>query len=224
MYDLEGQQVNKTLSGGAAGFSTIFENAAETSAEGVELEVFGSPTDQFRFSAAVSYLHSRYDDFLTKDPLDPRNVSGGVPAGDPATDFVPPGGVPDVQLAGNPTRNSPDWAWNLHGEYDLGGEMLGGLFTLMGDVSYKDDVYFTEFKRLLEGPGELHGPGHAASLCIGRRAMDRRALGQEPDRRRSRIEHVSARHGSRHWRHLHAAANLRAHIGLPVLTGPAAGS
>ena len=151
MYDLEGQQVNKTLSGGAAGFSTIFENAAETSAEGVELEVFGSPTDQFRFSAAVSYLHSRYDDFLTKDPLDPRNVSGGVPAGDPATDFVPPSGVPDVQLAGNPTRNSPDWAWNLHGEYDLGGEMLGGVFTLMGDVSYKDDVYFTEFKRLLEG-------------------------------------------------------------------------
>jgi len=151
MYDLAGQQINKTLSGGPAGFSTIFENAAETSAEGVELEIFASPTDQFRLSGAVSYMHSRYDDFLTKDPLDPRNVSGGLPAGDPATDFVPPAGVPDVQLAGNATRNSPDWAWNLHAEFDFGGANGGGVFTLMGDVSYKDDVYFTEFNRLLEG-------------------------------------------------------------------------
>jgi iron complex outermembrane recepter protein len=150
MYDLKGQQVNKTLSGGAAGFSTIFENAAQTSAEGVELELFASPTDRFRFSGAVSYLHSRYDDFLTKDPLDPRNVSGGAAAGNPATDFVPPSGVPDVQLAGNPTRNSPDWAWTLHAEYDFG-LPAEGMLTLMGDVSYKDDVYFTEFARLLEG-------------------------------------------------------------------------
>ena len=57
MYDLEGQQVNKTLSGGPAGFSTIFENAAETSAEGVELEIFASPTEQFRLSAARA-LHA----------------------------------------------------------------------------------------------------------------------------------------------------------------------
>ena len=149
-YDLTGQQINKTLSGGAAGFSTIFENAAEASAEGAELELFAAPTDNFRFSAAISYLHSRYDDFLTKDPLDPRNVSGGAPAGNPATDFVAPNGVPDVQLAGNPTRNSPDWAGNVHGEYDFG--LTGqGTLTLMGDVSYKDDVYFTEFARLLEG-------------------------------------------------------------------------
>jgi iron complex outermembrane receptor protein len=150
MYDLEGQQINKTLSGGPAGFSTIFQNAAETTAEGVEIEVFASPTDRFRLSSSISYLHSRYDDFLTKDPLDPRNVSGGAPAGNPATDFVPPSGVPDVQLAGNPTRNSPDWSGNFHAEYDFG---LGtrGTLTLMGDVSYKDDVYFTEFARLLEG-------------------------------------------------------------------------
>ena len=148
-YDLEGQQINKTLSGGPAGFSTIFENAAETSADGAEVEVFASPTDRFRFSGSVSWLHSRYDDFLTKDPLDPRNVSGGAPAGDPATDFVPPNGVPDIQLAGNPTRNSPDWSGNLHAEYDF--VLPAGTLTLMGDVSYKDDVYFTEFARLIEG-------------------------------------------------------------------------
>jgi iron complex outermembrane receptor protein len=149
-YDLEGQQVNKTLSGGPAGFSTIFENAAKTTADGVELELFAAPTDQFRVSAAVSYLDSKYEDFLTKDPLDPRNVAGGTPAGDPATDFVPPSGVPDVQLAGNPTRNSPEWAGNLHAEYDFALPADAKL-TLGGDISYKDDVYFTEFARLLEG-------------------------------------------------------------------------
>jgi iron complex outermembrane recepter protein len=148
-YDLDGQQINKTLSGGPAGFSTIFQNAAQTSAEGVELEMFASPTDRFRASGGISYLHSRYDDFLTKDPLDPRNVSGGAPAGNPATDFVPPNGVPDVQLAGNPTRNSPDWSGNLHAEYDF--PLAAGTLTLMGDVSYKDDVFFTEFARPLEG-------------------------------------------------------------------------
>jgi iron complex outermembrane receptor protein len=149
-YNLEGQQINKTLSGGPAGFSTIFQNAAQTSAHGVELEVFAAPADRFRMSGALSYEHSRYDDFLTKDPLDPRNVAGGVPAGNPATDFVAPNGVPDVQLAGNPTRNSPDWAGTVHAEYDFP-LAASGTLRVMGDVSYKDTVYFTEFARLLEG-------------------------------------------------------------------------
>jgi iron complex outermembrane receptor protein len=116
----------------------------------VELEIFASPTEQLRLSGAVSYMHSRYDDFLTKDPLDPNNIATPGPPtfpGDP-TGFNP--AEPEVQLAGNPTRNSPDWAWNLHGEFDFG-SALGGVFTLMGDISYKDDIFFTEFNRLLEG-------------------------------------------------------------------------
>ena len=76
-----------------------------------------------------------------------RDAGSADLPGDP-TGFNP--AEPEVQLAGNPTRNSPDWAWNLHGEFDFGAA-LGGVFTLMGDVSYKDDIYFTEFNRLLEG-------------------------------------------------------------------------
>lgn len=156
-YELQGQQINKTISGGPAGFGTIFENAAEASAEGFELEFFATPTEQFRFSGAVSYLHSRYDDFLTKDPLDPNNIQTPGPPTFPAdpTGFNP--AEPDVQLAGNPTRNSPDWAFNLHAEYDFAGPdmPLGGMFTLMGDVSFRDKVYFTEFNRLLEGQSEF---------------------------------------------------------------------
>jgi iron complex outermembrane receptor protein len=170
-YELSGQQINKTLSGGPAGFSTIFENAAETSAEGFEVEVYGTPTEQLRFSASLAYLHSRYDDFETLDPLVPQNVTtaGPPPVSCPAVDpgitwptscAAVPGFVADpnagtVQLAGNPTRNSPDWSWNLHGEYDFGFDMpLGGVLTLMGDLSFKDDVFFTEFNRKLEGEDE----------------------------------------------------------------------
>ncbi len=149
-YDLEGQQINKTVGGGPAGFSTIFENAAQTSAEGVEFQLIGQPTDRFRINTSISYLDSQYDDFLTSDPLNPRNVSTpGPPAGDPETDFNPD--EPEEQLAGNPTRNSPEWAANVHVEYDFARRAAGGYMTLLADVSYKDDIFFTEFNRLLEG-------------------------------------------------------------------------
>jgi iron complex outermembrane receptor protein len=150
-YELAGQQINKTVGGGPAGFSTIFENAALTEADGVDVELTVTPTDSFRLFGTVSWLDSRYVDFLTKDPLDPRNVAGGVAAGDPLTDFNP--ALPEIQLAGNRTRNSPEWSANLHAELDLPGMSLpsDGLITLMTDVTYRDDIFFTEFERLLEG-------------------------------------------------------------------------
>ncbi len=150
-YDLTGQQINKTVAGGPAGFSTIFENAAKTTADGVEIEFIGQLTDQFRLSGSFSYLDSKYVDFVTNDPLNPRNVSTPGPPGFPAdpTGFNP--NEPPVQLAGNPTRNSPETAANLHVEYDFSTMAAGGYFSILGDISYKDEVFFTEFHRLLEG-------------------------------------------------------------------------
>ncbi len=143
-YDLTGQQINKTIPDpGGAGFVTIFENAALTSADGVEVEFFGAPTDRFRLSGMVAYLDSKYDDFTTFDPNDPRNI--------PGTPENAADGRMEIQLAGNPTRNSPEWSANLHVEVDFSNLGAGGYFTLMGDVSYKDDIFFTEFHRLLEG-------------------------------------------------------------------------
>ena len=152
-YDLQGQQINKTISGGAAGFGTIFENAASTEAHGIEVEFLADVSDELRLSGGISWLDSQYVNFLTKDPLDPRNISGGLAAGNAATDFVAPNGVANIQLAGNPTRDSPEWTTNLHAEYDIKGISLpyDGYLTLMGDLLYKDDVFFTEFHRLLEG-------------------------------------------------------------------------
>ncbi|HEX6996332.1 MAG TPA: TonB-dependent receptor [Gammaproteobacteria bacterium] len=150
-YELEGQQINKTISGGPAGFSTIFENAAQTSAEGAEIELFGRITDRFSLNASVAYLDSQYDDFLTSDPLNPRNVQTPGPPGFPEdpTGFNP--NEPEVQLAGNPTRNSPKWSANLHVEYDLPVDIAGGSLMFFADAFYRDDTYFTEFARLLEG-------------------------------------------------------------------------
>jgi iron complex outermembrane receptor protein len=172
-YELTGQQINKTITGGPAGFSTIFQNAASTSADGIEIEFAATPADVFRLTGAVSWLDSKYDDFITIDPLVAQNVAAGVAnaancpaADDPSTwpvicatspvfgplfEVDPLAG--DIQLAGNRTRNSPEWAANVHAELDLiSGDMLGGgALTAMTDVTYRDDVFFTEFERLLEG-------------------------------------------------------------------------
>ncbi|MDT8397766.1 MAG: TonB-dependent receptor [Pseudomonadales bacterium] len=146
-YELEGLQINKTVAGGAQGFSTIFENAARVKARGFELEFLSQPLDWVRFSGSVAYLHSRFKDFLTADPLDPRNVD--LPG--PNDLFVATN--PEVQLAGNKTRNSPDWAGNLHGEIDIPGLSLpgDGTLTLGADGSYKSAIFFTEFNREVEG-------------------------------------------------------------------------
>ena len=162
-YDLQDAQLNKTISGGAAGFTTIFENAAETTAKGLELDVFGEITPQFRVSGAVSYTDAEYVDFVTVDPLDPRNVNTppapaynavtnpnptafGAPCSSAVNDPATP--TCEIQLAGNRVRNTPKWAWNAHAEYDI--EMSGGTLTLLGDVSYKGRVFFSEYQREIE--------------------------------------------------------------------------
>jgi iron complex outermembrane recepter protein len=163
-YKLNGLQINKTIAGGPAGFLTVFQNAARTSAQGVEIEFAARPSNTFRVSGGVSYTHSRYKDFVTLDPLNPVNVTGGAaynPVTNPVvTAFGGPCGASlttnlgpcNIQLAGNPTRNSPDWAYNMRAEWDLPiiNEDAGTL-TLSGDIGGKSDVFFTEFARQREG-------------------------------------------------------------------------
>lgn len=178
-YKLDDLQINKTVGGGPAGFTTIFENAAKTSAKGVELEFFARPTDFFRLSGGVSYIDSQFDDFLTLDPLNPVNVnqpagtlrynpllpSGALlnpalPRNDNVTAFGGPCGTSlttnlapcNIQLAGNPTRNTPRWSYSLHAELDL--PILpedSGTITLAGDMAGRSKIFFTEFARLTEG-------------------------------------------------------------------------
>lgn len=163
-YKLDDLQINKTVGGGPAGFTTIFENAAKTEASGVELDFFFQPVRAFRLSGGVSYTDSTYKDFVTLDPLVPQNVAQpGQPAFNPVTNPsptafgapCPPGslnanGPCNVQLAGNRTRNSPKWSYSAHAELDVldtGDDAV----TLTGDVYGKSKVFFTEFERLVEG-------------------------------------------------------------------------
>ncbi len=163
-YKLKDLQINKTVGGGPAGFTTIFQNAAKTTAKGIEADFLLRPVDHFRLSGALSYTDSKYDDFITLDPLVAQNVAqAGQPAYNAVTNPSPTAfGAPcpagslnafgpcNVQLAGNATRNSPKWGYSLRGEVDL---PMGdsGTFTLSGDLSGKSNVYFTEFQRLNEG-------------------------------------------------------------------------
>ncbi len=155
-YELQGLQLNRTISGGAAGFTTIFQNAARTAAKGVEFEIFTRPFEAFRLNGALSYTDAHYVDYTTLDPLNPANIlTAGAPAYNAVTNpdptaFGAPGGG-NIQLAGNATRNSPRWSWNVHGEYDIEAASLKGKFTLGGDVSYKSQTYFTEYNRAFEG-------------------------------------------------------------------------
>ena len=159
-YDLEGAQLNKTIAGGPTGYTTIFQNAAGTTAKGFEIDVFGRISPQFRVSGSLAYTDAKYVDYITLDPLDPRNVAAGAaynPVTNPdptafgapcAGDLTPSTVTCEIQLAGNRVRNTPEWAWNLHGEYDI--DLSAGTVTFQGDVSYKSRVFFSEYERDIE--------------------------------------------------------------------------
>ncbi|MCV5163962.1 TonB-dependent receptor, partial [Escherichia coli] len=78
-YKLDGLQLNKTITGGPTGYTTIFQNAARTEAKGFELELFARPVDMLRFSGGLSYTDSKFKDYITIDPLNAANVAGGTP-------------------------------------------------------------------------------------------------------------------------------------------------
>ena len=150
-YTLNGLQLNKTIAGGPTGYTTIFQNAAKTRAKGIEADVLLRPARGLRISGALSYTDAHFVDYLTLDPLNPANIAGGTPYDpvtnpDPTAFGAPSGG--NIQLAGNDTRNSPRWAWNLHGEYDIRSTV--GLFTPSIDISYKSRTYFSEYERAIE--------------------------------------------------------------------------
>jgi iron complex outermembrane recepter protein len=146
-YELQGLQISKTFNDPAVGFVTRFENAAETSAKGLEVEVLWQATDQFRLDTAVAWIKSEFDDFETSDPLDANNV-------------LNPMGQTVLQLEGNATRNSPELAFNLHGQYDWAVDWFAAArgasagparLRLSGDVSHKGKQYYSEFSRAIEG-------------------------------------------------------------------------
>ena len=140
-YTFKNLQLARTIpaAGGGSGFVNLFENAAKTTGTGFEAETNWQATDRLFLSGALTWQDVTFDEFNTIDNFDPCSILVSV------TSALVPNGVctPQVQsFAGNSPRNTPEWAFNVHGEYSY--PVFGGMLTLSGDVSYKDKQYFTE--------------------------------------------------------------------------------
>jgi iron complex outermembrane receptor protein len=143
-YDFQGLQVQRSVQ--ACNGCTpvqVFENATAVSGKGAELEVRARVGHSLRLNGAVSYLDSKYEDYVTFDGLDYRNVTGPTTLGNIA---------PAKQLAGNPTRNSPKWTLSGGAEFDIPVNFTqGGILTPRVDVFHRSTVYYSDFARLIEG-------------------------------------------------------------------------
>jgi len=125
-YDYTDLQVSTFLNN-----LTYITNAAEATVLGAEVEVLARATERLELGLAVSWLDSEYDEFLTAYGSTPC-----TPA--PCTRPLRP-----YDASGNQLINAPEWKANATAQYTwpLGG---AGSVVLFGQVSYQDDVYFTQ--------------------------------------------------------------------------------
>lgn len=138
-YNLHNLQLARTLpaGGGGTGFVNRFENAAEVDGHGIEAEIYWQPIDPFTLTASLAWLDIEFAEYDTVDNFDPCLVLASCTA-------------ITRSYAGNTTRNTPEWAYNIHGEYDVP-LADNGVITLAADVSYKDEQFFSEFNNDVEG-------------------------------------------------------------------------
>lgn len=118
-YDYSDLQVNKIL-----GLATLTTNAASAKITGVEVSANARVTSHFTIDANFSYIHSRFADFDSINPL--------VPAAGPQN------------LDGNQLPGSPKYSAIVGAQYVI---PMGDAFelTLNGDAAYQSRVYFSEF-------------------------------------------------------------------------------
>jgi len=129
-YEFKDLQLSRTQALGSGAFATIFENAAETKAKGIEVEVSVALTERLRIHGLVGYLNAEFVDFETANPLDiDTNIQS---------------------LAGNRPRQAPEWSGQLRGEYERS-LASGGRLILAGELSYKSEQFYTEFNDAITG-------------------------------------------------------------------------
>ncbi len=120
--DYEDQQflVNRSSMDTAAGLVLLVDNAGESSLTGAELEFTWLATDAFTIAGSAAWLDPEYDKFEQ-------------------TDFVT-GEVQD--LSNRVFRDVPEWTASLYAQY-VCSFSNGGSLRLRGDMSYRDDIYYT---------------------------------------------------------------------------------
>lgn len=130
-YDYTDLQVGKAVQDRPA-----LENAATATIYGAEFEMVARPVKNLLLDANAAWLHARFDSYISADPF--------YPAGDGQT-LDPKTGQPAFDLSGNAPPHSPDWQVSGGAEYRIPSQI--GTFSLRGEVSWTDKVYFTAFNR-----------------------------------------------------------------------------
>ncbi len=133
-YEITDLQVDRSIPSAGGGFITVFENAAAAEGKGVEVEMSWLVINNFRLDGNVSYLDAEFEEYDAANPLFPSN--GAL-----------------VSLAGNSLRQSPEWSWNLRGEYEFP-LVNGGSVVLGAEASFKDDQFYTEFNDGITGQND----------------------------------------------------------------------
>jgi len=108
----------------------VTENAAESSIDGVEIEIDWAPYRQGRFSGFVAWLDAEIDDWETQDTVFCEQRFGGDCA--------------VVNLKGNQLPRAPEWSVTLSYEHQL---VLtdGSTLTPWLSVHWQDDYYLRPF-------------------------------------------------------------------------------
>lgn len=125
--DYKDQQflINRASSSGASALSLVVDNAGESSLTGAELEFSVLPLDGFTINGSVGYVKPEYDEFETLEEVPPLS-----------------GNIITVDNTDRPFSNTPELTGHLGFQYQF---FLnnGHNLALRTDLSYKDDVHYT---------------------------------------------------------------------------------
>ena len=114
-----------TEKNGAQFQETVFYNAAEVEAKGIELEFQAALTDSFRIRAQASYLDASYNEFIIDQP--------GSPTRPRAAMILPFYG----DFSGLPVPRSPEFMGSIQGIYTW--ELASGSRVDFGAEYYHED-------------------------------------------------------------------------------------
>jgi len=117
-----------TTKAGAEFQETVFYNAAEVEAKGIEVEMQALLTDNFRIRGQASWLDAKYDKFVINQPAINDPVSGGA-----IRAF-------NGDFSGLPVPRSPKTSGAISGTYELG--IGSGTLEITGEVYYEDKNLF----------------------------------------------------------------------------------
>lgn len=117
-YDFEDLQVSKIVQQ-----TSLNQNVDTSTIQGIEAEFIWVPTENWRFTANVSWLDTEIDNFESIDPANPNQLgtTANIIPGPNAVTYVGPGcegGVPScsglaADLQGNELPNAPEFSVNL---------------------------------------------------------------------------------------------------------------